>query len=97
LTQTPSGLHCSYWWSLNDSDGLNDLLLVGLGTWTVEVTDDGGHTSLVAHGGSKVDRLLCVILWEAFAQKLSANARIPLEDCSPEGLLIDTYLFTLPL
>lgn len=24
----PSGLRCSYWWCLNDSDSLNNLLLV---------------------------------------------------------------------
>lgn len=24
----PSGLRCSYWWCLNDSDRLNNLLLV---------------------------------------------------------------------
>jgi hypothetical protein len=65
----PSGLRCKYRWSLNDGDGLNDLLLVGLRSWTVEVADDGGHTSLIAHGGSKVDWLLCVILWEAVGRK----------------------------
>jgi hypothetical protein len=38
---------------------------VHLGTGTVKVTDDGGHTGLVAHGGSQVDGLLGVILREA--------------------------------
>jgi hypothetical protein len=52
---------------LDDGDGLDDLLLVHLGTGTVKVTDDGGHTGLVAHGGSKVDGLLGVILREAVA------------------------------
>jgi len=51
--------------SLDDSGGLNNLLLVHLGTGTVEVTDDGSHTGLVAHGGSQVDGLLGVILGEA--------------------------------
>lgn len=50
---------------LDDGDGLNNLLLVHLGTGTVKVTDDGGHTGLVAHGGSQVDGLLRVILGEA--------------------------------
>lgn len=36
-----------------------------LRTWTVEVTDDCGHTGLVAHGGGEVNRLLGVILREA--------------------------------
>jgi hypothetical protein len=57
---------------LDDGDGLDDLLLVHLGTGTVKVTDDGGHTSLVAHGGSKVDGLAGVILGEAVA-KVSAH------------------------
>jgi len=50
--------------SLDDGDGLNDLLLVELGTGTVEVADDGGHAGLVAHGSSQVDGLLGVILGE---------------------------------
>jgi hypothetical protein len=71
----PSGLRCSYWWSLNDGDGLNDLLLVSLGAWAVKITDDRGHTSLIAHGGSKVDWLLRVILWEPVvrARKVSSG------------------------
>jgi hypothetical protein len=44
---------------------------VHLGTGTVEVTDDGGHTSLVAHGGSQVDGLLGVILGEAVRNRVS--------------------------
>lgn len=58
---------------LDDGDGLDNLLLVHLGTRTVKVTDDGGHTSLVAHGGSKVDGLLGVILGEAVAKSLSTQ------------------------
>jgi hypothetical protein len=58
--------------SLNDGDGLDDLLLVHLRTGTVEVTDDGGHTGLVAHGGRQVDGLLGVILGKADAQVFSA-------------------------
>jgi hypothetical protein len=50
--------------SLNNSDGLDNLLLVHLGTRTVKVTDNGGHTGLVAHGGGQVDGLLGVILGE---------------------------------
>lgn len=53
---------------LDDGSGLDNLLLVHLGTGTVKVTDDGGHTGLVAHGGSQVDGLLGVILGEAGAQ-----------------------------
>ena len=39
----------NHWWCVNDSAGLNDLLLVQLRAWTVEVTDDGGHAGLVAY------------------------------------------------
>ena len=54
---------------LDDGSGLDNLLLVHLGTGTVKVTDDGGHTGLVAHGGSQVDGLLGVILGEAIRRK----------------------------
>lgn len=62
-----------YRWGLNDGDSLDDLLLVGLGSWAVKITDDGGHAGLVTHGGSEVDLLLGVILWEAVEEKLSAQ------------------------
>jgi hypothetical protein len=58
--------------SLDNSDGLNNLLLVHLGTRTVEVTDNGGHTGLVAHGGGQVDGLLGVILGEAITKTFSS-------------------------
>lgn len=61
----PSGLHCSYRWGINDGNRLNNFLLVRLRAGSVEVTNDGGHTSLVAHGGGQVDGLLGVILGEA--------------------------------
>ena len=75
---------------LDDGDGLDNLLLVHLGTRTVKVTDDGGHTSLVAHGGSKVDGLLGVILGEAVAKSLSTQ--IHKSRILPES----TDLLTLP-
>lgn len=61
----PSGLHCSYWWGIDDRHGLDNLLLVRLRTGSVHVTDDRGHTGLVAHGGRQMDGLLGVILGEA--------------------------------
>jgi len=51
--------------SLDDSNGLDDFLLVQLGTGTVQITDNGGHAGLVAHSSRKVDGLLGVILGEA--------------------------------
>jgi hypothetical protein len=55
----------AYGRSLDDSAGLDNLLLVQLGTWSVEIADNCGHTGLVAHGGRQVDGLLGVILREA--------------------------------
>lgn len=64
----------SYWWCLDDSYGLDNLLSVHLGTWSVEVSDDGGHAGLVAHGCGKVDWFLGVILWEATKRSASAQS-----------------------
>jgi hypothetical protein len=50
---------------LDNGAGLDNLLLVQLRTRSVEITDNGRHTGLVAHGGCKVDGLLGVILGEA--------------------------------
>merc|ERR1719220_40266 len=50
--------------SLDDGDGLDHLLLVDLGAGSVDLPDDVGHTGLVAHEGSQVDRLGRIILWE---------------------------------
>lgn len=54
----------TYGRGLDDGDGLNDLLLVHLGTGTVKITDGGGHASLVSEGSGQVDRLGLVILGE---------------------------------
>lgn len=67
----PSGLHCSYRWGINDGNRLNNFLLVRLRAGSVEVTDDRGHTGLVAHGGGQVDGLLGVILGEAVGPLIS--------------------------
>merc|ERR1719397_758020 len=50
--------------SLNDGDGLDDFLLVVLGTRTVHLTHNVGHASLVAHEASQVDGLARIILGE---------------------------------
>jgi hypothetical protein len=66
-----SACHKRYWRqisyrrSFDDRDGFDDLLFVQFRTWTVQVTNDGGHTGLVAHGGGKVNLRLGVILGEA--------------------------------
>lgn len=66
----PSGLHCSYRWGIDDGNGLDNFLLVRLGARTVEIADNRGHTSLVAHGSGQVDWLLRVVLGEAAAKIL---------------------------
>lgn len=48
--------------SLDDGNGLDDFLLVHLGSNTLEFTNDVGHTSLVAEEGCEVDWLLGIIL-----------------------------------
>jgi len=50
--------------SLDDGDSLDNLLLVHLGTGTVQVTNNMGHTGLVTHEGSQVDGLGGIILRE---------------------------------
>lgn len=51
-------------WGVDNGDGLDNLTLVHLGSWAVEVTDNVAHTSLVTKVGGEVDRLLGVILGE---------------------------------
>jgi len=53
------------WWGLNDGHCLDNLLLVQLGTRTVHIADNVGHTSLVAKECSKVAWLGWVVLREA--------------------------------
>lgn len=60
----PGNTNDNHGGSLNDGDGLEDLLLVHLGAGTVEVTDDVSHTGLEAHEGSQMDGLASIILGE---------------------------------
>jgi hypothetical protein len=62
--------------SLDDGDGLNDLLLVHLGARTLELTNGGGHTGLVTKGGGQVDRLLSVILGEGLYRKYRQTSEL---------------------
>lgn len=46
-----------------------------LRTWSVKITDNGSHPSLVSEGSSEMDRLLLVILGEGLNEiELSAAA-----------------------
>merc|ERR1719336_391117 len=68
---TPGGLNVSnntdadHGRSLEDGDGLDNLLLVDLGARSVHLSHDVSHASLVAHEGGQVDWLGGVILGEA--------------------------------
>lgn len=48
--------------SFEDGSGFNDFLLVQLGSWFVDISQDVGHTSLESGEGSKVDWLGGIIL-----------------------------------
>ncbi len=50
--------------SLDDGDGLDGLLLIKTRTGLGNLTEDVGHTSLVAHEGSEVARLGSIVLGE---------------------------------
>lgn len=91
------GSHKTYGRGLDDGSGLDNLLLVHLGTRTVKVTDDGGHTGLVAHGGSQVNGLLGVILGEAGAQHVSVYLELRKKIFSLSQHSSDiTHLLTFP-
>jgi hypothetical protein len=51
-------------WGLQDSNGLNSLLLVELRSRAFNFTDNMGHAGLVAHEGGKVARLARIIARE---------------------------------
>jgi len=73
---------------LHDGDSVNDLLLVHKSSGTVDVTDDVGHASLVAHEGGQVAGLAGIILGEgpdASAVVLGTSARQELEGSRAGG------------
>jgi hypothetical protein len=84
-------------WGIDDSDSLNNLLLVGLGARSVEVTNDGGHTSLVTHSGGQVDGLLGVILGEGLDLSTVTSSALPgqVSQGAVAGSLKLSVLFTL--
>ena len=66
--------------SLQDSDSLGDLLLVKLGTRLVHISQDVGHTSLVAHEGSQVARLGLIVLGEGLDLALEVLGSLSREE-----------------
>jgi hypothetical protein len=90
LTETSWSLHVAnntnddHWWSLDDGDWFDNLLLVGLGAWLVHFSNDVGHTSLVALEGSQVHRCgLVSVPWPR--SDFAAVVGAPLSRQEPEG------------
>lgn len=81
----------SYGRGLNDGGSLDNLLLVELGTGTVKVADDGGHTGLVTHVGGQVNGLLGVILREAVLSLILCTFR------RSRPIVVNTHDLTFPL
>jgi len=76
---------------LNDGDGLDDLLLVSLGTRTVQITHNVGHTSLVAQKGSQMGLSASIVLGEslyAAAQTGSTLTRQEAERAMARGAIL---------
>jgi len=78
---------------LDDGDGLDNLLLVHLGTGTVQVADDVGHTGLVTHEGGQVDGLGGIILGEGLS--LTSVAGSALAGQEPEGTVTRSLKLTV--
>jgi len=89
------GLKKYHWWSLDDGDGLKNLLLIDLGTWTVSLTNDVGHTSLVAQEASQVDGLGGVVLGESL--HLTTVTRSALLGVEPHGPVTGCRKLTMRL
>lgn len=81
-TWSTSGLDVSndtddnHWWGLNNGNGLGNLLLVGLGSWLVDITGDVSHSGLVSHKGSEMWLGGSVVAWEGLYLSLAALAAL---------------------
>jgi len=65
---------------LHDGDGLNDLTFMHFGPWPVKITDNVGHTGLVAHESGQVNWLLGVIPWKGLDLPPVAGSTLPWEE-----------------
>lgn len=63
-----------HWGRLDDGNGFDNFFLVHFGTGTVQITDNVGHPSLVAHEGSQVDGFLGIVLGERLDLTLGASS-----------------------
>jgi hypothetical protein len=79
--------------SLNDGDGLDDLLLVGLGASSVQLTDDVGHSSLEGEESREVYRLALFTRVRADNGTMRMNEEERKSDSQERGIRIGkTYL-----
>jgi len=79
--------------SLDDRNGLNDFLVVDLGTRLVGCAEDVRHTGLVAHEGGEVARLGGVILGELADAATVVGATLAGEE--PEGTVTGGFELTV--
>lgn len=65
------------WRGFDDGDSLDNLTLVHLGSRSVEVTNNVGHTGLETHGSGQVDGLLGVVLGEGLDLTPVSGSTLP--------------------
>lgn len=61
VTDHTGNLH---WWGLNDGNGLIDFFLMEIGVWSVDVSQDVGHSGFESHEGGEMWVLGLVVSWE---------------------------------
>mmetsp|Transcript_144990 Transcript_144990/g.205183 ORF Transcript_144990/g.205183 Transcript_144990/m.205183 type:complete len:259 (+) Transcript_144990:530-1306(+) len=69
--------HHPHWWTLQNGHWLYDLFLVQLGAWSVHLSDNVGHSCLVAHEGSEVGLLGCIVLRKALDLAVMMPSALP--------------------
>lgn len=72
-------------WGVYNGGSLNNLPLVHLGTTTVKVTDNGGHTGLVTEEGGEVDWLALVVLGESLHPTTGRGRTLAGQECQRTG------------
>lgn len=83
------------WGRLNDGDGLDDLAGATFGSGTLDLTDNVGHTGLVAEESGQMDRLLGVVLGEGL--HLTAMTLCPLLGVESHGAMARRRKLTVRL
>lgn len=89
-----------HWWRLHDGDSLYNLLLVELGAWPVNLGNDVGHTSLVAHEGREMRRKGRIVLGEGTdlsSVHLATLAGQETQGAAPRALKLPVRHFSLKL